>query len=101
MRTLALVCHVADGRDAEASRAFASLVALVARQPDDFYLIWDWAPLRKLIAESKLPTLSARRGSLQKLIDTVDRENKAAILAGFKEVQDAFTARAEPKKPAS
>jgi tetratricopeptide (TPR) repeat protein len=101
LQTLALVCQVAADRDTEASRAFTSLVALVERQPDDFYLVWDWATLRKLIAESKVPSIAARRGSLHKLIDAVDRDNKAAILAGLKEVQDAFTARAEPKKPAS
>jgi hypothetical protein len=100
LRTLALVCSVATDRDAEASRAFAALVALVERQPADFQLVWDWAPLRKLIAESQVPSLSARRGSLQNLIDAVDHKNKAAMLAGLKELQDAFTARAEvPKKP--
>jgi tetratricopeptide (TPR) repeat protein len=105
LQTVALVCQVAADQNAEARRAFASLVALVERQPDDFHLVWDWAPLRKLIAESKVPALAARRGSLQnlqKLIDAVDRANKAAILAGLKEIQDAFTARAEvPKKPAA
>jgi hypothetical protein len=100
--TLALVCQVAADRDTEASRAFTSLVALVERQPDDFHLVWDWATLRKLIAESKVPSLAAHRGSLQKLIDAVDRDNKAAILAGLKEVQDAFTAQPKvPKKPAA
>ena len=98
LRTLALVGHVATDQDAEARRTFASLVALIERQPDDFRLVWDWAPLRKLLAESKAPALSARRGSLQKLIDAVDRDHKAAMLAGLKEVQDAFAARAEVPK---
>jgi hypothetical protein len=102
LRTLALICHVAVDRDAEARRDFADLVALVERQPDEFHLVWDWAPLRRLIAESKLPALAARRGSMQKLIEAIDRANKATILAGLKEVQDAFTPRAEvPKKPAA
>ena len=93
LRTLALVCQVATDQDAEASRAFASLVALIERQPDDFHLVWDWTPLRELLAESKVPTLPARRESLKKLIDAVNRDNKAAILAGLKEAQGAFTGR--------
>jgi hypothetical protein len=93
--TLALVCHVAADQDAEASRDFASLVALVGRQPDDFRLVWNWAPLRELLAESKEPSIVARREGLQKLIDAVDRDNKAAILAGLKEVQDGLTTRAD------
>jgi hypothetical protein len=97
LQTLALVCQVAADRNVEVSRAFTSLVTLVEHQPDDFYFVWDWAPLRELIAESKVPSVSARRGSLQKLIDAVARDNKAAILAGLKEVQDAFTTR--PRTP--
>ena len=93
LRTLALICQVATDQDAEASRAFASLVALIERQPDDFHLVWDWTPLRELLAESKVPTLPARRESLKKLIDAVNRDNKAAILAGLKEAQGAFTGR--------
>ena len=93
LRTLALVCQVATDQNAEASRAFASLVALIERQPDDFHLVWDWTPLRKLLAESKVPTLPARRESLKKLIDAVNRDNKAAILAGLEEAQGAFTGR--------
>ena len=95
LRTLALVCQVATDQDVEASRTFASLVALIERQPDDFHLVWNWTPLRELLAESKVPTLPARRESLKKLIDAVNRDNKAAILAGLKEVQAAFPARAE------
>ncbi|MGE5754365.1 MAG: hypothetical protein ACM35G_01410 [Planctomycetaceae bacterium] len=93
LRTLALVCQVAMDQNAEASRAFASLVALIERQPDDFHLVWDWTPLRQLLAESKVPTLPARRESLKKLIDAVSRDNKAAILAGLEEAQGAFTGR--------
>jgi tetratricopeptide (TPR) repeat protein len=102
LQTLALVGSVAAERHAEASRTFTNLVALVERQPDDFHLVWDWTPLRELLAESKVPALATRRASLQKLIDAVARENKAAILAGLKELQAAFRARAEgPKKPAA
>ena len=93
LRTLALVCQVATDQNAEASRSFASLVALIERQPDDFHLVWDWTPLRELLAESKVPTLPARRESLKKLIDAVNRDNKAAILAGLEEAQGAFTGR--------
>ena len=85
MRTLALVCQVATDEYVEASRAFASLVALIERQPDDFHLVWDWTPLRKLLAESKVPTLPARHESLKTQIDAVNRDNKAAILAGLEE----------------
>jgi hypothetical protein len=93
LRTLALACQVATDQNAEASRSFASLVALIERQPDDFHLVWDWTSLRKLLAESKVPTLPARRESLNKLIDAVNRDNKAAILAGLEEAQGAFTGR--------
>jgi hypothetical protein len=95
LRVLALVCHAATDQNTEASRAFASLVALVQRQPDDFRLVWDWAPLRNLIGESKVPSLVVRRENFQKLIDAVDRDNKAAILAGLEELRDAFTTRAK------
>jgi hypothetical protein len=102
LQTLALVCQVAAERHAEASRAFASLVGLVERQPDHFHLVWDWTLLRKLIAESKVPALASGRESLQKLIDAGAGDTKAAILAGLNELKDAFTARAAvPKKPAT
>jgi hypothetical protein len=101
LRALALVCHIAVNQDVEASRAFADLVALVERQPEDFRLVWDWKPLRELVAESKVPALSARRESLMKLIDAVDRDDRAAILAGLEEVRGAFTPRADVSgKPA-
>ena len=101
LRTLAIVCHVATHQDAEAGRAFASLVALVERQPADFHLVWDWTDLRDHLANSKAPPLPARREPLRKLLDAVSRDNnKAAILAGLKEVQAAFPARAqEPEIP--
>jgi tetratricopeptide (TPR) repeat protein len=100
LQTLALVCHVAADQNAEASRAFANLVAPIERQPDDFHLVWNWAVLRELLAESKVPSLAARRESLRKLIDAVGGDNKAAILTGLKKVQDAFTAPADlPVKP--
>ena len=110
LRTLAIVCQVATHQDAEASRAFASLVALVERQPADFHLVWDWTLLRDHLlvwdwtltllrdhlANSKAPPPPARREPLRKLLDAVRRDNnKAAILAGLKEVQAAFPARAE------
>ena len=93
LRTLALVCQITSEHGDEARHTFGSLVALVERQPDDFHLVWDWTPLRKLLAESKVPTLPARRESLKRLIDAVSRDNKAAILAGLKEAQGAFTGR--------
>src|SRR5262249_29143291 len=100
LRTLAVVCHVAASQQAEADRAFADLVALVERQPEDFHLVWDWSSLRELIAESKVPAISARREGLKKLIDAVGRDNKVAILAGLEEVRGAFTTRVEvPGKP--
>ena len=95
LRTLAIVCQVATHQDAEASRAFASLVALVERQPADFHLVWDWTDLRDHLANSKAPPIPDRREPLRKLLDAVSRDNKAAILAGLKEVQAAFPARAE------
>ena len=96
LRTLAIVCHVATHQDAEASRTFASLVALVERQPADFHLVWDWTDLRDHLANSKAPPIPDRREPLRKLLDAVSRDNnKAAILAGLKEVQAAFPARAE------
>ena len=95
LRTLAIVCQVATHQDAEASRAFASLVALVERQPADFHLVWDWTVLRDHLAKSEAPPIPARRELLRKLLDAVSRDNKAAILAGLKEVQEAFPARAE------
>ena len=96
LRTLAIVCQVATHQDAEAGRAFASLVALVERQPADFHLVWDWTDLRDHLANSKAPPLPDRREPLRKLLDAVSRDNnKAAILAGLKEVQAAFPARAE------
>ncbi|HKM52868.1 MAG TPA: hypothetical protein VJY33_05605 [Isosphaeraceae bacterium] len=96
LRTLAIVCHVATHQHAEASRAFASLVALVERQPADFHLVWDWTDLRDHLANPKAPPLPDRREALRKLLDAVSRDhNKAAILAGLKEVQAAFPARAE------
>ena len=96
LRTLAIVCQVATHQDAEAGRAFASLVALVERQPADFHLVWDWTDLRDHLANSKAPPIPDRREPLRKLLDAVSRDNnKAAILAGLKEVQAAFPARAE------
>jgi hypothetical protein len=53
----------------------------------DFHLVWKWTPLRKLIAKSKLPSLCVRRGSLERLIDAVSCDSKAAILAGLKETR--------------
>jgi hypothetical protein len=76
-------------------RTLGSLVALIERQPDDFQLVWDWAPLRNLVAESKLPALSSHREGVQKLIGAVERDNKAAILAGLKEAHDALRIQAE------
>jgi hypothetical protein len=93
LRTLALVCLVAADQQDEADRDFADLVALIRRQPEDFRLAWDWSSLRKLVAESNVPAISARRESLKKLIDAVDRDNRAAILAGLEEVRSAFTTR--------
>ena len=55
LRTLAVVCHVATDQKTEAGRDFASLVALIGRQPDDFRLVWNWTPTRKLLADSKTP----------------------------------------------
>ena len=98
LRTLALVCQIATDQSNEAKHMFESLVTLVERQPDDFHLFWDWARLRKLVAESKAPSLSAHRESLQKLIDAVDRDNKTQILAGIREAQGALTAPGEPAK---
>ena len=96
LQTLAIVCHVATHQDAEASRAFASLVTLVERQPADFHLVWDWTDLRDHLANPKAPPIPDRREPLRKLLDAVRRDNnKAAILAGLKEVQAAFPARAE------
>ena len=96
LRTLAIVCQVATHQDAEASRAFASLVALVERQPADFHLVWDWTLLRDHLANAKAPPIPDRRELLRKLLDAVSRDNnKAAILAGLKEVQAAFPGRAE------
>jgi tetratricopeptide (TPR) repeat protein len=99
LRTLAVLCHVASDQSAEARRTLGSLVALVEHQPDDFHLVWNWAPLRTLVTESKAPSLSAHRESLQKLIDAVGRGNKATILAALKEVRDAFGWRGD--EPAS
>ena len=101
LRTLAIVCHVATHQDAEAGHTFASLVALVERQPADFHLIWDWTDLRDHLANSNAPPIPDRREPLRKLLDAVSRDhNKVAILAGLKEVQAAFPARAEePKIP--
>ena len=96
LRTLAIVCHVATHQDVEAGRTFASLVALVERQPADFHLVWDWTDLRDHLANPKAPPIPDRREPLRKLLDAVSRDhNKAAILAGLKEVQAAFPARAE------
>jgi hypothetical protein len=95
LRTLALVCQIASDQNTEARRTFGSLAALIERQPENFRLVWNWARLQKLIGESKTPSLSAHRESLQKLIDAVARDNKAAMLAGLKQVQDAFTAPAK------
>jgi tetratricopeptide (TPR) repeat protein len=83
LRTLAVFCLVAADQMAEARRALASLVGLIEQQPDDFCLVWDWSRLRTLLEESQLPTLTAHRRSLEKLIDAVSRDNKAAILAGL------------------
>ena len=95
LRTLAIVCHVATHQDAEAG-TFASLVALVERPPADFHLVRDWTDLRDHLANSKAPPIPDRREPLRKLLDAVGRDNnKAAILAGLKEVQAAFPARAE------
>ena len=96
LRTLAIVCQVATNENAEASRTLASLVTLIERQPADFHLVWDWTDLRDHLAHTKAPPLPARREPLRKLLDAVSRDNnKAAILAGLKEVQAAFPARAE------
>ena len=57
LRTLAIVCHLTTHQDAEAGRTFASLVALVERQPADFHLVWDWTPLRDHLANAKAPPL--------------------------------------------
>ncbi len=96
LQVLAIVCHVATHQDAKASRAFASLVALVERQPADFHLVWGWTPLRDHLANEKAPPIPDRREPLRKLLDAVSRDNnKAAILTGLKEVQAAFPARAE------
>ena len=96
LQALAIVCQVATNQDAEASRAFASLVSLVERQPADFHLVWDWTDLRDHLANAKAPPIPDRREPLRKLLDAVSRDNnKAAILAGLKEVQAAFPAPAE------
>ena len=92
---LAIVCLVATHQDAEASRAFASLVTLVERQPADFHLVWDWTLLRFFLTKSDIEPIKTRRESLLRLLDAVSRDNKAAILADLKEVQEAFAARAE------
>ena len=42
LRTLAIVCQIATNQATEACLAFASLVALVERQPDDFHLVCNW-----------------------------------------------------------
>jgi hypothetical protein len=99
LRTLAFVCHIGADQQAEAGSDFAGLVALVERQPGDFRLAWNWAPLRGLVAESKVPALSARREVLQKLFDAIGRDNKAGILAGLQEVRGAFTTPAKAEKP--
>ena len=100
LRTLAIVCHVATHQDAEARRAFASLVALVERQPADFHLVWDWTEISAITSRTRKhhPSRTVAQ-SLRKLLDAVSRDNKAAILAGLKEVQAAFPARAEEPAP--
>jgi hypothetical protein len=110
LQTLAVVCQIATDQRDKARGTFQSLVALVERQPDDFHLVWNWARLRKLVAESMeasvagavagfSASLSTHREGLQKLIDAVAKENKAAILAGLKEVQDQLLSRGnEPVK---
>ena len=93
LRTLAIVCQTATAQDTEASRSFASLVALVERQPADFRLIWN--PLRTILMNSDIEPIKTHRESLSKLVGAVSRDNKAAILAGLKEIQNEFTARAK------
>jgi hypothetical protein len=88
--TLALVCHVAADQHGGARRAFASLVAHIERQPDDFHLVWDWDPLRSLIRESETNGIKARREPLLRLIDAVSKESRKDILAGLKAVQGAL-----------
>jgi hypothetical protein len=89
--TLAILCLVANEQYAEASRDLASLVDLIESLPADFHLVWDWAPLRHHLEETNAVAVRARRESLLKLLSSVSRENKSAILAGLKEVQGEFT----------
>ncbi len=95
LQTLAIVCYVATGQKAEANRAFTDLVELIQRQKDNFRLAWDWALLSELVTESRVSELSACRESLKKLINAVGRDNKAEILAGLEEVQNAFTTQSK------
>ena len=87
LRTLAIVCHVATHQDAEAGRAFASLVTLVERQPPDFHLVWDWQPLRSYLKETEINHVKAHRQVLLQLLDAVSRDKRQAILDGLKDVQ--------------
>jgi hypothetical protein len=97
--TLAIVCQVGTGEDGESSRTFASLVALVERQPDDFHLAWDWDLLRTLIQTSETVGIKARRDPLLRLLDAVSRDDRRAILDGLKRVQGAFPVPdTDPKK---
>ncbi|HKM53698.1 MAG TPA: hypothetical protein VJY33_09830 [Isosphaeraceae bacterium] len=57
------------------------------RQPDDFHLVWDRAPVRSLIKESKDEGIKARREPLLHLLDPVSRNKRQANLDGLKDVQ--------------
>jgi tetratricopeptide (TPR) repeat protein len=96
--TLAVLCHVAVDQEGEASYAFASLIGLVRRQPEDFRLIWDWSPAREIIAKSTVPAISVRREGLNYLITAVTRDNKAAMLADLEKAKTVFATRAEGPK---
>ena len=101
LRTLAIVCLVATHQDAEASRAFASLVTLVERQPADFHLVWDWNPLCSYLTNSDIEPIKARREPLQKLLDAVSRDNNKAAMGGVTAVEAGATARPSPSAPAT
>jgi hypothetical protein len=91
LRTLAIVCDAATERNADASRDFAALVALIKQQPDDFHLVWDWSQLRSLITVSDALGAKAHRQALLDLLDAVSRNNRQPILDGLTELELVFS----------
>jgi hypothetical protein len=91
LRALAAFAQAASGRDADAGRVLGELVAMVERQPDEFRLVWEWATLRKFLADSQDPVVVARREGLTKLLDALEPDrDRAALLAGLKGLAGAF-----------